>query len=590
MVDEQNRHEIIDPLISAAFSIHSNPGLYALLLGSGISRPAGILTGWEIVLDLIKKLAIIEGEDSGEEPEKWFYQKYKKKPEYSDLLKMVGKTGTERQGILRGYFEPSSERSDEGLKKPTKAHYSIARLVAEGYIKVIITTNFDKLLEKALQDVNVNPKVISTPDDAKGALSFTHSNCTIIKVNGDYLDIRVKNTPEELAKYSRAIKNLIVKVFTEYGLIVSGWSGDWDIALREIFKRTSNKKFTTYWCVRNLLGDVSNNLVNFRDAVLVENKDANSVFSELESNIFALKDISAQHPLTAKLAVAKMKIVILNDSKKIVLHDMVLTETENLCAQLSLDKFPINKSDATKENFVIRAKQYESSTNTLMHLFIHGCYWGNENTDFIFSKSLERVANNIKSPLSGPWQWIRLRLYPALILLYSGCITSLVNQKYHTFLELLLHTKLLEDENEYKMVTKLNIIEAVENQSYWSPGNTGNRFETSQHLYDLLREPLREYLPDEVEYREYFERFEYIQALISLDINENNRIPIGLYSHRTFISDKSTRMSKRIAKELIEQGSEWPLIKYGLFKNSVERVKELMKLVDGAAFQISHGF
>lgn len=309
------------------------------------------------MLDLITKLAAINGEDCGEYPEKWFYKKFKKEPEYSVLLKMVGKTSTERQGILRDYFEPSSDKSDEGLKVPSKAHHAIARMVAEGYIKVIITTNFDKLLEKALQDLNVNPKVISTPDDAKGALPFTHSNCTIIKVNGDYLDIRIKNTPEELAKYPRAIKNLIEKVFTEYGLIVSGWSGDWDIALREAFKRTSNKKFTTYWCVRNLLGEVSAELVNFRDAVLVENKDANTVFTDLESNIFALKDISAQHPLATKLAIAKMKVIILNDSKKIILHDMVLTESENLCAQLSLDNFPINSPDATKENFVIRAKK-----------------------------------------------------------------------------------------------------------------------------------------------------------------------------------------------------------------------------------------
>lgn len=42
-------------LTSIAFALQSNKGVYALLLGSGISRSAGIPTGWEIVLDLIKK-------------------------------------------------------------------------------------------------------------------------------------------------------------------------------------------------------------------------------------------------------------------------------------------------------------------------------------------------------------------------------------------------------------------------------------------------------------------------------------------------------------------------------------------------------
>lgn len=41
---------MIDPLYSLALSMESNPGIYALLLGSGVSRIAGIPTGWEIVL------------------------------------------------------------------------------------------------------------------------------------------------------------------------------------------------------------------------------------------------------------------------------------------------------------------------------------------------------------------------------------------------------------------------------------------------------------------------------------------------------------------------------------------------------------
>ena len=49
-------------LIKIAFSIHSNPGIYALLLGSGVSKGAGIPTGWEIVVDLIEEVRAAEGE------------------------------------------------------------------------------------------------------------------------------------------------------------------------------------------------------------------------------------------------------------------------------------------------------------------------------------------------------------------------------------------------------------------------------------------------------------------------------------------------------------------------------------------------
>ena len=47
---------MIDPILSLSFGMHSIKGAYALLLGSGVSRSAGIPTGWEVVLDLIRKL------------------------------------------------------------------------------------------------------------------------------------------------------------------------------------------------------------------------------------------------------------------------------------------------------------------------------------------------------------------------------------------------------------------------------------------------------------------------------------------------------------------------------------------------------
>jgi hypothetical protein len=50
-------YELNDLIIQMSFSIYSNPGVYAVLLGSGISRSAGILTGYEITLDLASKLS-----------------------------------------------------------------------------------------------------------------------------------------------------------------------------------------------------------------------------------------------------------------------------------------------------------------------------------------------------------------------------------------------------------------------------------------------------------------------------------------------------------------------------------------------------
>ena len=46
---------MIDPIHSLAFSVQATPGVYAILVGSGVSRGANIPTGWDITLDLVRK-------------------------------------------------------------------------------------------------------------------------------------------------------------------------------------------------------------------------------------------------------------------------------------------------------------------------------------------------------------------------------------------------------------------------------------------------------------------------------------------------------------------------------------------------------
>src|SRR5208283_4902116 len=186
---------------SLSFSVQSNRGVYAVLLGSGVSRAAMMPTGWEVTLDLIRKLAEISGETCEPSPEIWYRDKFGQEPDYSVMLASVARTPAERQQLLRGYWEPSEEEREEGAKQPTAAHKAIASLVEGGFIKVIITTNFDRLIETALSDVGVTPTVLSSPDQMLGAVPLIHSNCCVFKVHGDYLDTRIRNTPEELSAY-----------------------------------------------------------------------------------------------------------------------------------------------------------------------------------------------------------------------------------------------------------------------------------------------------------------------------------------------------------------------------------------------------
>jgi NAD-dependent SIR2 family protein deacetylase len=89
-----------------------------------------------------------------------------------------------------------------GEKQPSAAHVAIAQLVAAGYVRVILTTNFDHLIEQALDQVGIRPVVISTAAAASGASPMQHNAITLIKLHGDYVDPNIRNTEEELSAYS----------------------------------------------------------------------------------------------------------------------------------------------------------------------------------------------------------------------------------------------------------------------------------------------------------------------------------------------------------------------------------------------------
>jgi hypothetical protein len=292
---------MLDPLTALAFSMFSGKGVYALLLGSGISRAAEIPTGWEIALDLIRKLAAASEEECGADAVAWYRQKFGTEPDYSDLLAMVAQNPAERTKSLGAYFEATDDEKGRGAKTPTAAHRAIARLVSKGYVRVIITTNFDRLLEQALATEGVPTTIISTDDMVRGALPLVHAPCTLIKVHGDYRDTRFRNTVEELASYSAEMNALLDRVIDEYGMVVVGWSATWDRALRAAFLRAANRRFAMTWATRGALTAEAQELTSFRGALVQEIDSADQFFSSLLAKLESLEKFNAPHPISVQL-------------------------------------------------------------------------------------------------------------------------------------------------------------------------------------------------------------------------------------------------------------------------------------------------
>jgi hypothetical protein len=580
---------MIDPILSLTFSVYSNKGTYALLLGSGVSRSTGIPTGWEITVDLIRKLANVQKEDCEPNPEEWYEKKYKKLPNYSEILRLLTRRSAEQCQLLRPYFEPAEEEKERGLKIPTNGHKAIAKLVASGYIKVIITTNFDRLMEKALEEVGVHPTVISTPDDIEGAIPLIHSSCTIIKVNGDYLDSRIKNTEEELERYDRRITKLLSIILDDFGLIVCGWSAKWDTALKIELKKCKNHRYTTYWTIKDNSDEESKSLIELRKAVEIVIADADSFFVNLEEKISSLDTSNRPHQLSSKVAIITVKKYLVDDKYRIALSDLVSEERERVYHEIVNNPMFSCNSPCEVTELGKKIVGYEGLTEILRNICITGCYWGETHHKKLWMQSFERLIN--LPSVEGYAQWIKLRKYPALLFLYSAGLSAILAGKYNVLFSLLQETEHVEDNNTRQpAILAMNVHGIIDKdllntflgQNYFLP--------VSERLYNVLHETFREYVPDNRKYDEAFDRLEYYIALIYADTYQKEmtklygtkmngfRFPCGRFAWK--LHRYGVRIDKVIGAEMEKSGGNWEVLQAGFFDRSIERFKEVKNEVD----------
>ncbi len=418
---------MIDPIDSLAFSIQANPGVYALLLGSGVSRAAQIPTGWEITLDLIRKLAIASDESAEPDPELWYREKYQEIPDYSKLIDGLAKTQAERQQLLRSYFEPSQQEREENAKQPTEAHRAVARLVAQGFVRVILTTNFDRLLEKALEDAGAAPIVLSSPDQVKGMLPLVHTPHCVIKLHGDYLDTRIRNTPSELDTYPDEFNRLLDQIFDEFGLVVCGWSADWDIALRNALHRAPSRRFTTYWAAHGEASDAAQQLIIQRSAQVIDIEGADKFFGIVQQKVESIDQFSQPHPLSVEAAVTSLKRYLSEPRYRIQLSDLVDETVERVVTSVSTQAFDLNNPEQNTKTITARVRNYEAACSTLLPMAVIGGTWAEEDHFDVWQRALEHLAavhSNSREVI-----WLGLQLYPATLTLYALGLGALLSNK-----------------------------------------------------------------------------------------------------------------------------------------------------------------
>lgn len=314
----------IERLTTLAFSMYSNRGAYVLLLGSGISCAAHIPSGWKVEENLIQQLALTRGVAEADDWHQWYEATYDEPASYSALLDALVKTSTERVQLMRPFFEPTDKEKELGWKSPTKAHYAIARLVKAGYIRVILTTNFDRLLEKALESEGVTPQVISSVGAIAQATPIVHSQVpTIVKINGDYLDCEFRNTAEELKDYPDEMRTLLSRIFEDFGLITCGWSAEWDKGLIQLIEGAARPRYNSFFAYVGEANKSLSALSNQRAGELLCIENADQLFTELCEQVLALEKYNASRNMTHEMMIARVKKYLSLEQYDIEFADLV---------------------------------------------------------------------------------------------------------------------------------------------------------------------------------------------------------------------------------------------------------------------------
>lgn len=563
--------DLLDPGLLLAYAVYTSPGVYAVLLGSGASSAAGVPTGWSITVDLARRLAAIEGADASGDPEAWYRSKFDEPLNYSTLVGLLGRTPAERQAILREYFEPTPADRGKGLKLPTEAHRAIARLVVGGSIRVIITTNFDRLIEQALTEVGADFDVIAGADSLLGARPPVHSPAIVVKLHGDYRDARIRNTEEELAAYPPEINALLDRLLDEHGLVVCGWSASWDPALRSAILRQPGRRYTTYWAVRHAMSSEAADLVRARDAVVIPETDAETLFSRLADHVDALGRIARPHPVSKAVALAELKQLLPDErSQDPRIRDLLVGEADKIVAALGGDAFALPDQGVTTDDLRERVLRCEVLSETVLSLISTGCAWAQDGRPFV--ETIERLANapardrNLPTP----------GRFVGLLCLYAGGLAAVFASRWEILASITYGAMVTEGRAPIPAANALSIWRMFSSDPKWLPGMERHYAPASDHLYEAVREPLMDVIRLDARYEETFLRFEYLLGLIVQDqINSGvegvPRAPIGRLGWKKDFSQGAADPVGEIVAEAAECGDSWPPLRAGLFGGQMDR-------------------
>lgn len=232
----------------------------SFLLGAGASVSSNIPSGGQMVWDFKRTLYCTDNnirtslygdlskENVQKEIQSYFdgregYPELWSPEEYSFYFEKCYPSRSDREYYIRNKVRDI---------KPSLGYLCMGELIVNGKIDLVSTTNFDDLVQAGVHSINpgFSIKTISSAVSNSVGFALNEGFPNIIKLHGDYLFDKLKNTESELQKLEDKIADIWKTSIKQNGLIVIGYAGN-DNSVMSVLEELINEggiKKGVYWC------------------------------------------------------------------------------------------------------------------------------------------------------------------------------------------------------------------------------------------------------------------------------------------------------------------------------------------------------
>lgn len=221
---------------------YKNGKRYCFILGAGASRSSGILTGEEMTRRWYDEL-----------PDRYTSEELREKQERLGI-KSIKPTGKYYFDVYALRFFPDYKNGSIYLEnameraQPSFGHYPLATHLAAGQNNLVITTNFDSLVEDALFIYTEKKPLVISHELLAGYINFNTKRPIVAKLHrGLFFD--PLNRAEQVAELSEKWKDVLHSAFKLYTPVVIGYAGG-DHSLMDFLKKDARLD-SLYWCYCN---------------------------------------------------------------------------------------------------------------------------------------------------------------------------------------------------------------------------------------------------------------------------------------------------------------------------------------------------